>query len=54
MSRRISPKLLMETVEQVSIPLARVYNLSLKEEVVLVEWKEANVISLFENGYRNM
>ena len=47
MSRRISPKLLMETVEQVSIPLARVYNLSLKEEVVLVEWKEANVISLF-------
>ena len=27
----IPPKLLMETVEQISIPLARVFNLSLKE-----------------------
>ena len=31
----IPPKLLMETVEQISIPLARVFNLSLKEGVVL-------------------
>ena len=30
----IHPKLLMETVEQISIPLARVFNLSLKEGVV--------------------
>ena len=30
----IPPKLLMETVEQISIPLARVFNLSLKEGVV--------------------
>ena len=30
----IPPKLLMETVEQVSIPLARMFNLSLKEGVV--------------------
>ena len=36
----ILPKLLMETVEQISIPLARVFNLSLKEE-------EANIIPLF-------
>ena len=28
----IPPKLLMETVEQISIPLARVFNLSLKGE----------------------
>ena len=30
----IPPKLLMETVEQISVPLARVLNLSLKEGVV--------------------
>ena len=43
----ILPKLLMETVEQISIPLVRVLNLSLKEGVVPTEWKEANIISLF-------
>ena len=36
---RIPPKLLMETVEQFSIPLARVINLSLKEGVVPFDWK---------------
>ena len=36
----IPSKLLMETVEQISIPLARVFNLSLKEGVVPFEWKE--------------
>ena len=49
----IPPKLLMETVEQISIPLARVFNLSLKEGVVPVEWKEANIIPLFKKGSRN-
>ena len=29
----IPPKLLMETIEQISVPLARVFNLSLKEGV---------------------
>ena len=33
----IPPKLLMERVEQTSIPLARVFNLSLKEGVVPFE-----------------
>ena len=47
------PKLLMETVEQISIPLARVFNLSLKEGVVPFEWKEANIIPLFKKGLRN-
>ena len=37
----IPPKLLMETVEQIRIPLARVLNLSLKEGVVPFEWKQA-------------
>ena len=49
----ILPKLLMETVEQISIPLARVFNLSLKEGVVPFEWKEANIIPLFKKGSRN-
>ena len=49
----IPPKLLMETVEQISIPLARVFNLSLKEGVVPFEWKEANIIPLFKKGSRN-
>ena len=46
----IPPKLLMERVEQISIPLTRVFNLSLKEGV---EWKEANIIPLFKKGLRN-
>ena len=49
----IPPKLLMEAVEQISIPLARVFNLSLKEGVVPFEWKEANIIPLFKKGSRN-
>ena len=35
----IPPKLLMGTEGQISIPLARVFNLSLKEGVVPFEWK---------------
>ena len=49
----IPPKRLMETVEQISIPLARVFNLSLKEGIVPFEWKEANVIPLSKKGLRN-
>ena len=49
----IPPKLLMETVEQISIPLARVFKLSLKEGVVPFEWKEANVMPLLRKGSRN-
>ena len=50
---RIPPKLLMETVEQISISLARVFNLSLKEGVVPFEWKEANKVPLLKKGSRN-
>ena len=49
----IPPKLLLETVEQISIPLAKVFNLSLNEGVVPFEWKEANIIPLFKKGSRN-
>ena len=43
----------METFELISIPLARVLNLSLKEEVIPFEWKEVNIIPLFKKGSRN-
>ena len=32
---------------------AEVFNLSLKEQVVPFEWKEANIMPLFEKGSRN-
>ena len=51
---RIPPRLIMETVEQVSIPLARVFNLSLKDGVVPSEWKEANITPLFKKGSRKV
>ena len=48
----ISPKILKETVEQISTPLAQVFNMSLKEGIVPFEWKEANIIPLFKKGSR--
>ena len=49
----IPPKLLLEIVQQISIPLATVLNLSLEEGIVPLEWKEANIIPLFKKGSRN-
>ena len=43
----------METVEQIKIPLAVVFNLSLKYGVVPFERKAANIIPLFKKGSRN-
>ena len=44
----LSLKILKETVEQISKPLAHVFNMSLQEGIVPLEWKEANIISLFK------
>ena len=49
----IPPKLLKEIIEQISTPLAKVFNLSLEEGIVPSEWKEANITLLFNNGLRN-
>ena len=49
----IPPKLLKEIVEQISTPLAKCFNLSLKEGIVPSEWKEANITPLFKMGSRN-
>ena len=40
----IAPKILKETVEQISMPLAHVFNTSMQEEIVPLKWKEANII----------
>ena len=40
-------------VEQISTPLAHVFNMSLQEGIVPLEWKEANIIPLFKKGSRN-
>ena len=48
----IPPKLLLEIVEQISIPLATtVFNLSLEEGIVPLEWKKANIIPLFKKRF---
>ena len=49
----IPPKLLREIVEQISTPLAKLFNLSLEEGIVPSEWKEANITPLFKKGSRN-
>ena len=49
----ISPKILKETVEQISTPLAHVFKMSLLEGIVPFEWKEANIIPLLKKGSRN-
>ena len=50
----ISPKILNETVEQISTPLAHVFNMSLQERIVglPLEWKEANIILLFKKRFK--
>ena len=49
----ITPKLLKEIVEQISTPLAKLFNLSLEEGIIFSEWKEANITPLFKKGSRN-
>ena len=49
----IPPKLLKKIVEQISTPLAKVFNLSLEERIVPSEWKEANITPLFKKGSRS-
>ena len=44
----IAPKLLKETVEQIGTPLAHVFNMSLQEGSIPLEWKEENIIPSFK------
>ena len=47
----ILPKLLLEIVKQINIPLPTVFDLSLEEGVVPLEWKETNIILLFQKRF---
>ena len=49
----IPPKLLLKIVEQISVPLATVFNLTLEEGIVPLKCKEANIIPLFKKCLRN-
>ena len=46
----IPPKLLKEIVEQISTPLAKLFNLSLEQGIVPSEWKEANITPRRDRG----
>ena len=48
----ITPKLLKEIAEEISVPLAIMFNLSLREGTVPPEWKHANVVPIFKKGSR--
>ena len=49
----IAPKILKQTVKQISTPLANVFSMSLQVGIVRLAWKEANLIHLFKKGSRN-
>ena len=44
----ISPKILKET----STPLTHVLNMTMQEGIVPLEWKEANIITLFKKRFK--
>ena len=48
----ISPRLLMEIVDDISAPLAITFNLSIHDGIVPGEWKYANIILIFKRGSR--
>ena len=48
----ISPKMLKEIAEQISVLLAIIFNLSIQEGIVPLEWKTANVVPIFKKGNR--
>ena len=49
----ILPKLQLDIVEQICLSVATVFNLSLEEGIVPLEWEDANIIPLFNKGSRN-
>ena len=48
----ISPRLLKEIVDDISVPLAIAFNLSIQDVIVPREWKNANSIPIFKKGSR--
>ena len=48
----ISPKILKETVEQITTPLAHMFDMTLQEGIVPLERKDANIIHLFKKRFK--
>ena len=48
----IIPEFLKEVADEVCLPLAMIYNLSLRDGQVPLEWKRANITPLFEKVQR--
>ena len=48
----IYPRLLKEIVDDISVPLAIAFNLSIQEGIVPREWKNANIIPILKKGSR--
>ena len=48
----ITPKLLKEIAKEISVPLAILFNLSLREGTVPHEWNDANVVPILKKGNR--
>ena len=41
-----------QSVDQISTPLAHVFNMSLQEGIVPLEWKESNIIPLLTKRFK--
>lgn len=50
----IHPRLLKELVNEVSTPLAIIFNKSLRDETVPADWKNAHVSPIYKKGARNI
>ena len=48
----ISPRLLKEIVDDISVPLAIAFNLSIHDGIVPREWENVNIIPIFKKGGR--
>ncbi len=48
----LSPKILKETVEQISNPLAHVFNMSLQEGIVPLEWSGSKHYSSIQKRFK--
>ena len=46
----ISSRLLKEIVDDISVPLAIAFNISMQDDIVPREWENANIIPIFKKA----